>query len=438
MPELEPITREEKLLDGQDLEPITRREMFIKRIYDKTQTIPEPITREEYFLKKAGEGSGGDITIEQLTATANGTYQEEGKAYSPVVVNVPTPENSYQLKSIENTPTDIATFNASALPMPSLKIGIEPVQSGSGDPSPENIRPISGHTEANVVVEGGQNLYSDSIVWKNGYYISASGVETQSNNYKYTQTYIEVDPSTTYSIQADITAETDLAITVPYYTEAQSFISRDLVSTVAIGTHTYKVDFTTPSNCKYIRMSVPTDTSNIVIYKKYVHTIQFKDGDNPLTVYGGTLDVVSGELVVDRVMVTVDENSNIFSGSGGLPFRIDLLTGAKASSSTSALTGVKCNFLKEVTQSSSWGVDGTFSRVTTDAKIVYFKVNSEITTIQQLKTFLQSNNLQFVYELATPLTIQLTPTAISTQDGTNNIWADTGDVIEWSYFKSLN
>ena len=29
------------------------------------------------------------------------------------------------------------------------------------------------------------------------------------------------------------------------------------------------------------------------------YTIQFKDGDNPLTVYGGSLDVVSGELVVD-------------------------------------------------------------------------------------------------------------------------------------------
>ena len=52
------------------------------------------------------------------------------------------------IKPIPNTPANIVTFGgAAALPMPSLKIGIEPVQSGSGDPSPENIRPISGHTE---------------------------------------------------------------------------------------------------------------------------------------------------------------------------------------------------------------------------------------------------------------------------------------------------
>ena len=114
MPDLEPITREETLLDGGDLTPITRKEMFIKRIYDKTQSVPEPITREEMFLKKAGEGSGGDVTIEQLDVSENGTYSESGKAYSPVVVNVPTPpipENAYLLNNLSGLPADIASYN---------------------------------------------------------------------------------------------------------------------------------------------------------------------------------------------------------------------------------------------------------------------------------------------------------------------------------------
>ena len=42
--------------------------------------------------------------------------------------------------------------DGTALLMPSLKVGIEPVQEGSGDPSPDNIRPISGWSEANVYV----------------------------------------------------------------------------------------------------------------------------------------------------------------------------------------------------------------------------------------------------------------------------------------------
>lgn len=103
---MNPITREESLLDGQDLTPITRKEQFIKRIYDKTQEVPTPVTREEWFLKKAGEGTS-PVTIEQLNVTENGTYSEEGKAYSPVIVEVPAPT------LITKTITENGTYTAS-------------------------------------------------------------------------------------------------------------------------------------------------------------------------------------------------------------------------------------------------------------------------------------------------------------------------------------
>ena len=46
-----------------------------------------------------------------------------------------------------------ASFNADQIaPLDSLVVSITPVQSGSGDPSPENVRPISGWTGANIVV----------------------------------------------------------------------------------------------------------------------------------------------------------------------------------------------------------------------------------------------------------------------------------------------
>ena len=41
-----------------------------------------------------------------------------------------------------------------------------------------------------------------------------------------------------------------------------------------------------------------------------------------------------------------------------------------------------------------------------------------------------------VYELAEPITYHLTPTQIRTLVGTNNIWADTGNIIEGKYYKS--
>lgn len=44
---------------------------------------------------------------------------------------------------------------------------------------------------------------------------------------------------------------------------------------------------------------------------------------------------------------------------------------------------------------------------------------------------------QVVYPLATPQTIQLTPTAVRSLIGLNNIWADTGDIINGEYFKGI-
>ena len=40
------------------------------------------------FASKVSGGGGGGVTVEPLSVTENGTYQEEGKAYSPVNVNV--------------------------------------------------------------------------------------------------------------------------------------------------------------------------------------------------------------------------------------------------------------------------------------------------------------------------------------------------------------
>lgn len=47
----------------------------------------------------------------------------------------------------------VSISDALAAPLRSLVANIEPVQSGSGDPSPDNVRPISGWSEVNVWVK---------------------------------------------------------------------------------------------------------------------------------------------------------------------------------------------------------------------------------------------------------------------------------------------
>ena len=105
-------------------------------------------------------------------------------------------------------------------------------------------------------------------------------------------------------------------------------------------------------------------------------TIQFRDGDNPLTVYGGTLDVVSGELVVT--------DGYIASYNGE-------------------------------TLPSTWISD----------RDVYAEGSTPTT------------GAEVCYELATPTTYQLTPTQVNSLLGTNNLWADTGNILEGEYFKAL-
>lgn len=67
---MEAITREEKIISGENLTPITRKEMFLAKASGQDVKTPEPITREEMFLSKiSSEGSGSDSALPIEIAT---------------------------------------------------------------------------------------------------------------------------------------------------------------------------------------------------------------------------------------------------------------------------------------------------------------------------------------------------------------------------------
>lgn len=75
----------------------------------------------------------------------------------------------YRRKIIANSPHLASASGAVAsfsdgedLPLKSLNVGIEPVQSGSGDPSPDNVRPISGWNGVKVT-RIGKNLFNPHV-----------------------------------------------------------------------------------------------------------------------------------------------------------------------------------------------------------------------------------------------------------------------------------
>ena len=72
----------------------------------------------------------------------------------------------------------IASFNTNVVGDCRSVVDINPVQSGTGDPSPDNVRPISGHTSA-TVTRTGRNLIPKTHYTADGTY---NGVSFSTND----------------------------------------------------------------------------------------------------------------------------------------------------------------------------------------------------------------------------------------------------------------
>ena len=155
--------------------------------------------------------------------------------------------------------------------------------------------------------------------------------------------------------------------------------------------------------------------------------------DDAGTVYGGTLDVISGLLTVDKV-------SETFDGSADETWQY------VNASRRYALTYVQHNFVYTdgttnppftsniavpIPQNVAYSniTYSAVSSVATQQKVLIylFAGITDTLTIEEFKTWLSNNPLQVVYPLAEPQTYQLTPQELDTLLGTNNIWSDTGD-----------
>ena len=144
----------------------------------------------------------------------------------------------------------------------------------------------------------------------------------------------------------------------------------------------------------------------------------------PQTVYGGTLDVVTGELVATWGSVTFDgsENWSIYASgetyqcfTKGLTKKVGWKT-----SKTDSFVNVDYAF-----SNNRYGI---YCDHPTNNQIYFRQPNADVVTIANWKQWLNSNPIQVVYELATPQTYQLTPTEVDTLLGQNNVWSDVGNV----------
>lgn len=358
-------------------------------------------------------------------------------------------EQDERLDAVEQTttattigPSAIATFDASAADMPlkGLTVNIEPVQSGIGDPSPDNVREIFGWTKCNIA-NSSKNIFDiDNAIWIHRKYIKADGTISTNNNYKYCANFTPIIGGRKITVSG--TRESSAAVfgvPLAFYDDQKEFLSRiTTFPTTSTSAGYVQVTVDVPEDAAYFRLnmydvSVPVSDFQIEYgdtateYQPFASSMISWE-DEAGTVYGGTLDVVSGKLSVEYASLTLPNADSIrdstVAGTGKW-VRYSLPRNASTNDDTVNVIGEK---LKGINRSpteyrAAWTMQ-TYLGNSNRYLSVFVPADY---TLEQIDAAIAGS--QIVYKLTTPIVYDLTDIPeITTLLGENNIWADTGDV----------
>ena len=321
-----------------------------------------------------------------------------------------------QLSALLPTDTasgDIAsiTDGQNVVPIKSLKVTLEPIQSGTGTPSPDNVRPISGWTDVDTYGTG-INVWDGT--YENGKWLeNTSGAVATASGYNLTD-FISVVPSKTYYKSVSGSGR------ALFYDADKNVLPSQVWNTISSGA----TQFTVPQNARYVRFVITTPNINTfaVNYPSTDHDYHAYNGasyttDLGRTVYGGTLDVVSGELVVDRAIKAFD-GSESWLQHGTLNNSFYLNNAFADATSGTAVSNIFEYAVSAFAQLSDgqFTLDGSYKRLALHS--------SAFETATELKEYLAQTPMVVAYPLATPQTYQLDPQTISLLHGNNNVWSD--------------
>ena len=348
---------------------------------------------------------------------------------------------------IDTSVGDLVTFNTDlSAPLKSCKVSFLPVQGGSGDPSPENERSIFGFTECEVQ-RTRKNLVNpdDCLIGK---YINSNGEMRSDANWTIAD-YIACKPNTTYTITGSTIQSNSPSAQLAFYDK-----EKNLIELRPAGKS--NLTFKTPNGCAFMRLSIRNanvDEIQVEVgdtatdYEPYTgQTYSITFPTEAGTVYGGYVDLVSGELVQEWYGFTADgENVKVNSqytqdaydtfGAGivyntprGEPYHTNVLCEAlPVHSSNSAVQSIPNIYVPR---------NGQLYMIFYIAKI---SEHPEITTsaekINYVNNWLKENPQHIVYKLTTPIHYQLTPQQLTALRGTNNIYSNTNGQTEIKYWK---
>ena len=490
-----PISRVEMYLAkicGEDVElpiPQTRKEVFLAIIAGESYEKPVPSSRVELYLAKI---LGDDVPL-PIPQSREEIFLAK---IAGVEYPLPYPESRIEYwlhkwatyEEWETITGNPVSFTAKAAPLRQLSVAFSPVQAGSGDPSPDNVRPISGWSSLHVyddplyagVIEWNQLVNADTENWAEAratfnhvydavgaakvghvYYIHEdsdipSGEDTityksigfwSASMTKYVRWGITLNSSSVSRVVRinslpSGTTESDLTKIVFQFissggtgtTVQRRYRQFQIVDLTEVfgeekAEEIYAMEMAEPgSGVVYFRSLFPHDyypynagTETLVgtVNGMDTRSISISLGS---TVYSGTLDVVTGVGEVTMASVDLGTQSWTKGGTSGAHWRFSAPTPTPApkAPAVSAVANALCSVYRAVTANQTWTGAAKGIAFNSDGKILI--ADEDYADETALTTALTGQTL--VYELATPIPIQLTPQEVESLAGDNTMWTD--------------
>lgn len=285
-----------------------------------------------------------------------------------------------------------------------------------------DIYPISGYDEVSADVVG-KNLLDPTY-----------RTHTLQNNVRYYRDGgggIKLRAGVTYTLSVDESCTRPSGIYINTYGTSTH-------ASLAYRYNSYSVSFTPTedvvieTDCYYL--NAPTEgIENIKVqlefgsiatdYEPYNADSATYTADLGQTVYGGTVDLVSGVLTVTHALITINGTQNLWD-NGTLTYGGKQIYCIPSPTKAYGDPLAYSDLLSDKFYSYGGGSAGIVSGRTTNGN-VYFNMPSSVTSLALAYTWFENNPTQVWYKLATPQTYQLTSHQIQTLVGQNNLWHDT-------------
>lgn len=347
------------------------------------------------------------------------------------------------------------TFNTPLTkPLKECVVRFTPTQEGSGTPSPDNVRNISGRSSVKLW-QSGKNIfggwqvasllgYTESNIHEdeNGRYVSIG----TKNEVSFPEGIFKENTQYTFIVKSYTDYSSNMKTFRIHYTDGTvtDVSSPSRVGTVAVTTSASKIirgiSIINRSATRYFYFEESGFFEGVCTvddfepYKglnEITFTFPSTVGDNGV-VYGGYLDTEKGELVAEYQLFDCADHLTTASNIEMVNGNLCRIRGSKFIDTGTLSDGIAERF---ETFSGSWSqmTTATGEKIMASGYVGFSSSNFGYTTKDEWLEYLTQNHIKFCAKLSEPIHYSLTPQSIATLRGSNVMWSD-GDELTVKYW----